>query len=341
MLGLPMQKKITTTLLFCLMTFINTKAVTASAADQQKSLKYDPEYTSVVEISSDETISIYNTGGALEVQARHGFSGNLRGAVDGKIDEIDAEDFTLGSFIKELKLNSAMDFENTGLIFSVGKMPTGAKLDTNSPRKVGGVMGFRLSIKPKQIPLIQNWLEKNNLKITRIDITRYDADSEERMEISDLRDADMTSYALYLLHMSEERHMLRPFFIRKKPDGDNPYGVTSNTLGVVYARQERYKPEYFALAHTSESPFLDLELLVLSAGIEVSPGIRSTLIYSRAEENFSDTQTETLDFSFSKKLKKSKRLTIKGNIGAKYEQESSSSENSDEQIFYIRIETKF
>jgi len=38
-------------------------------------------------------------------------------------------------------------------------MLTGAKLDRNSARSVGGVMGVCMSLRPKNIPLIQEWLK--------------------------------------------------------------------------------------------------------------------------------------------------------------------------------------
>lgn len=302
-------------------------------AETYKSYTYDHELTSVVEINSDDFISIYNTGLSLDVESQNGFKADFRGSIDGKIDEINSKDFKLGKFIKQLSMSYEIETKNALLLLSVGKMPTGAKLDQDNPRQLGGVMGVRLSVQPEKIPLIENWLARNNFKINRIDITRYNDQSDESMDFRNLGEMNMTSYALYL----SKGHQIQTFFIYKAPDNDNSLGVTSKTLGAVYLMNGKVKPQFFAMAHKSNASFMDLDLLVLSAGIEIAPKVRGTFTYSRAIESMSDTKKSIYDFSVTKSIKKNKNFSIQGTVGIKAERGSM----EDDEILYSRLEFKY
>ncbi len=190
---------------------------------QEKDWRIDHEFSSAYEYTSeDDSISVYNTGLTLGATHKSGLSGNFRGSLDEKIDDIDSRDFELGKFVKEMSVNYSIDTEDAVLLLSVEKMPTGVKTDQDDPKKLGGVMGMRLSIRPEKIPLIKNWLTKNQLKINRIDIVRYKAGSESELTTKVLGEANMTSYALYL----SRGHNLQAFYIHKTPDRDNSHGVT-------------------------------------------------------------------------------------------------------------------
>lgn len=296
----------------------------------------DYEATSVMEFTPD-SVSIYSTGFAVNAQSSGCLSGRFRGSVDGKIDEIDSSDFDLGTFVQELSATCTFETENTALILSIGKMPTGVKLDTNSASQLGGVMGVRLTIEPEKIPLIQNWLDNNDLKITKIAITRYDSDSAERLDPTDLSETDMTAYALYL---SKGRN-LHTFFIHKRPDSDNTLGVTSTSIGAAYMLPEHELfPQFFAMIHKSEASYLDLDLLVLSASVKVAPqsDYRLNLTYSRAEEHKWDSDVDTYGLSLSRTLKKKEDKddwSLKAQLGFEVER----GDKEDETI-YLRLEYK-
>jgi hypothetical protein len=295
-------------------------------------IKYDHKLTSTFEYDSNDTISIYNTGLSLSATDTNGFSVNLRGSVDGKIDEINSSDFNLGKFVKELDLNYKIDTTDAVILLSVGKMPTGAKLDPNSPKELGGVMGIRLTIKPKNIPLIEEWLKKNDFKINRIDITRYNAESSNDLNIQDLNKANMTSYAIYL----SKGYNLQTFFIYKTPDAGNINGVTSKSLGAGYMMDAKYNPQFFAMVHKSDAAFMNLDLLVISAGIEIAPSIRNTYTYSRATETMSKSSDNVYDISFSKEFKKTKSFSLDGTIGVKIDRGT-----NQDKIYYMRLEARY
>jgi hypothetical protein len=211
-------------------------------------------------------------------------------------------------------------------------MPTGAKTDMSNPSPVGGVMGIRLSIQPEKIPLIEEWLKQNNFKINRIDITRYNAESANTLDLNDLNKSNMTSYAVYL----SKNNNIQTFFVYKTPDSDNPHGVTSKTLGAVYVMGGKLKPEIFAMKHLSDASFMDLDLLVISAGVEVSPDVRSTFTYSHATELMSRTDVKSYDVSVSEVFKETNNFNFTATFGAKVEEGS-----SDNKIVYFRLETKY
>jgi hypothetical protein len=211
-------------------------------------------------------------------------------------------------------------------------MPTGAKTDMNNPSQVGGVMGIRLSIEPEKVPLIQEWLTANHLQINRIDITRYDAESGNRLDLKDLNNTNMTSYAVYL----SQNNNIQTFFIYKTPDSNNVNGVTSETVGAVYVMGGKLKPELFAMKHQSKASFMDLDLLVLSAGVEVRKNIRSTFTYSNATELVSSTNVKSYDVSVSEVFKESKDFSFTATFGAKVEQGS-----TDNKVVYFRLEAKY
>lgn len=292
------------------------------------------EFTSSAEFnSSEDSISIYNTGMNLNIDNGHGFSADFRGSVDDKIDEIDSRDFELGTFVKELNVNYQINTEDAVLLLSVGKMPAGVKVDPDDPREVGGVMGVRLSIQPEKVPLIQSWLTKNKFKINRIDIVRYKSGTENTMDFREISNANMTSYALFL----SKGHNLQTFFIYKTPDSDNVYGVTSKSVGAVYMLGGKLQPQFFVLKHKSKSQHMELDLMVLSTSIAIAPEVRGTFSYSNAYESVSDIKKEGYDFSLSKTLKKNKDLTINGTVGVKYERGT----EGDNRSFYVGIEAKF
>lgn len=296
----------------------------------------DTQTTSVMDFRPD-AISIYNTGFSINAQSSGCLSGRFRGSINGKIEEIDRRDFDLGTFVQELHATCEFEVENTALIISVGKMPTGVKLDTTNPRPLGGVMGVRLTIKPDKIPLIQKWLDKNDLKITQVSITRYDADSAERLDPSDLSETDMTAYAFYL----SKGRKLHTFFIHKRPDQDNTFGVTSTSIGAAYMVPEHELfPQYFAMIHKSEASFLDLDLLVLSASIKIAPesDYRVALTYSRAEEHIFEKTINTYNLSLSRTYKKKEGkdgYSVTGSVGIEVDR----GDEEDETI-YLRIEVK-
>lgn len=299
----------------------------------------DTQTTTVMDFRPD-AISIYNTGFSINAQSRGCLSGRFRGSINGKIEEIDRRDFDLGTFVQELNATCKFETENTALIISVGKMPTGVKLDTTNPRPLGGVMGVRLSIQPRKIPLIQEWLDKNDLKITQVSITRYDSDSADRLDIDDLTETDMTAYAFYL----SKGRKLHTFFIHKRPDSDHTFGVTSTSVGAAYMVPEHELfPQYFAMVHKSEASFFDLDLLVLSASVKVAPesDYRVALTYSRAEEHKFETTVNSYNLSLSRTYKKDEDeegrggYSVTGSVGLEVDRG-----DEDDETIYVRIEVK-
>jgi len=293
---------------------------------------FKTKYSSTVDFSS-EGISVYNTGVTINATTIENLTLDFRGSVDGKIDEIDSDDFELGTFIKELTANYELEYADTILLFSLGKMPTGAKTDRDNPRQLGGVMGVRMSIHPTEINNLQQWLKRHNLKINRIDITRYDADSEERFDLNDLKNTDMTAVSLNLSNIDENIHA---FYVYKRPDADNTYGVTSKSVGGIYMFDHPSRPSLFMMNHQSDSAFLDLDLNVLSGSIEISPGIRGTLSYTQVEELKSDSREENYGFSFSRKLIDSQKFKLKGVVGVR--RETDLNNHTDEDIWFMRFE---
>lgn len=293
---------------------------------------FNHNLTTATEITSDNTISIYNTGLNMDFEDDSGFAGDFRGSVDGQIDQIDSKNFDLGKFVKQLDVKYKIDTKDTVLLLSVGKMPNGVKTNLSNPAKATGVMGVKLSIEPKQIPAIQEWLDKNNFKINRIDITRYNAESANRLDLNDLNNTNMTSYALYLSHSNN----FQTFFVYKTPDSNNLNGVTSKTLGAVYIMSGKLKPQLFAMKHTSNADFMDLDLLVLSASMEVVPNYRANLIYSNAVETMSNSNIDSYDLSISREFKKAKGISYNTAFGIKVDQGS-----TEDRVVYFRLEAKF
>lgn len=326
-----MIKNTLKTLSLCVLSTL-VAAPCVHAQDYYGDLTIKHQLTSVVELDSDSTISVYNTGLNLDIQDTSGLGADFRGAVDGPIDQINSKDFQLGKFIKQLDVKYKIDSSDAVILLSVGKMPTGAKTNVTSPTQLGGVMGIRLSIQPKKIPLIEEWLKENNFKIDRIDITRYNAESGDRIDLNDLNNTNMTAYAAYLSHNNN----MQTFFIYKKPDANNPFGVTSKSLGVVYMPEVKLNPQFFAMKHQSDAAFMDLDLLVLSAGIEVQPNVRTNLTYARAVETMSNTDVKSYDISVSKVFKKTKGFNFTTTLGARVDEGT-----SENKIVYFRLEAKY
>lgn len=301
-------------------------------AETYGDLTYNHQLTSTVEITSDDTISIYNTGLTLNLEDTNGFSADFRGAVDGPVDQINSKNFDLGKFVKQLDVKYKINTKDAVVLLSVGKMPTGAKTDINNPSKMGGVMGIRLSIQPEKIPMIQDWLNQNNFKIERIDITRYNAESGNGLDLNDLNSTNMTSYAVYL----SKNNNIQSFFVYKTPDDDNPFGVTSKTLGAIYIMGGKLKPQLFAMKHTSDAAFMDLDLWVLSASAEMIPKFRTTFTYSHAKELMSDSDMESYDISESREFKKTKHFRFSTTFGAKIERGT-----KENKVVYFRLEAKY
>jgi len=304
--------------------------------DENRDILIDFHTTSVVDFTPD-SISIYSTGFSAEAKTHGCLSAYFRGSVDGKIDEISSDDLDLGRFVKELNLSCDFKTENMALVLSVGKMPSGFKLDPSNPGQPGGVMGVQLNIEPEKIPLIQKWLDAHELKILKITITRYNSQSADRLDPNDLSETDMTSLALFL---SKGRN-IQAFFIRKQPDANNTTAPTSTAVGVIYMRPDMdFFPQLFAMVDRSEASYMDLNLLVLSASVKVAPesDYRFGVTYSRAVENVSETDVNTYDFSLSRTIKKGEgkhSWSITGAAGVKVERGS-----KDDETVYVRIEFK-
>lgn len=314
------------TLSFCLSTLL----LAAPTLQADTTLKH--QVTSVVQVDSTNTINIYNTGFTMNLDDTDGFSADFRGSVDGPVDQIDSKDFDLGKFVKQLDVKYKVNTEDAVILLSVGKMPTGAKTDINNPTKMGGVMGIRLTIEPTKLPAIQEWLNQNQFKIDRIDITRYDSASANTLDLNDLNRTNMTSYALYL----SKGNNFQTFFVYKTPDSDNAMGVTSKTLGAVYIMSGKLKPQLFAMKHVSDAAFMDLDLLVLSANVELIPNFTNSFTYSRATELMSNTSIDTYDFSISREFKKTKDFTFSTTYGIKVDHGS-----TEDKILYFRLEAKY
>ena len=55
---------------------------------------FDYDISSIIDFNTeDDAISIYNTGLNLKAKNENGFSANLATAIDGKIDEINSDNF--------------------------------------------------------------------------------------------------------------------------------------------------------------------------------------------------------------------------------------------------------
>jgi hypothetical protein len=288
--------------------------------------------TSTAEIDSTNTISIYNTGFTLNLQDTDGWSSDFRGSVDGPVDQLNSKDFNLGKFVKELDVKYKVNTEDAIILLSVGKMPTGAKTDINNPSKLGGVMGIRLTIEPTNLPAIQDWLNQNQFKIERIDITRYNDQSANTLDLNDLNQTNMTSFAAYL----SKGNNFQTFFIYKTPDSDNQMGVTSKSLGAVYIMSGKLKPQLFAMKHTSDAVFMNLDLLVLSASVELIPNFTSTFTYSKATELMGHADFDTYDVSLSREIVKTKDFTLSTTFGVKVDRGT-----TEDKIVYLRLEAKY
>ncbi|MBT3234499.1 MAG: hypothetical protein HN353_00960 [Bdellovibrionales bacterium] len=281
--------------------------------------------------SSDRQIMIYNTGVELSLKHSSGLSLDLATSVDGPIGEIDSENFKVGTFIKELRANYQFENEDAAIMLSVGKMPTGTKVNRDTPKNVSGVMGIRMSLSPKKIPLIQKWLDKNDLKVTKIEITRYNSSSSDQLYLSDLQERDMTAYALHMTYQLR----LHTFFIYKKPDSGSytPEGIT---LGAAYSPNLPLNPHIFALAHSSQASFLDLKILVLSASVEVVAKTRLSVTWSSAEERLSNSNKNTTDFAVRRNLGELFGRPTYLKVGVKEERSNQTSES--DVIYYFQVE---
>jgi len=317
--------------------FINDEDNTIWNSYLNGKILFTQEFSSIVEYSSDEdTVSIYNTGVKLKAKHKKGLSISTTATVDGKVGEIDSEDFKLGRFIKELKLGYEFDINSTAILLSVGKMPTGTKTDVNSPQDLGGVMGVRLTISPSKIPLIQDWLDQYGLKITKIEITRYDATSGADLNFEDLHNTDMTAYALYILYKKN----LQLFFIYKHPDSDSmsPTGVT---VGGVYTLNAPMRPMLFALNHHSSSSYMELNVLVLSASVEIFDKTRVAVTWSLANETLSNKKTMSSGVELKRDLGDIMGMDMEGVLGTKHEEHEDRDSEDEEDIYYLQLRVKF
>lgn len=312
--------------------FLNSAGYAQSAPNSDYTIGHEIFNEIKIE-SGNNSIPVYKSGLNLNLENGHGLSADFLGEIDDKIDEIDSSDFKLDKFIKELNVSYQINAEDAVVLLSVGKMPSGVKIDNDDIREENGVMGIRLSIKPEKISLIQDWLTKNNFKINRIDITRYNDGSRNRFDLRDLSETNMTSYALFL----SRGHNIQTFFVYKTPDKDNTYGVTSASLGAVYMMKGELKPHFFVMKHKSKASYMDLDLMIVSASVEVAPAVRTTFSYTNAFESVSETKKDTYDFSLSKELAKSKKSTVNAAIGVKIEQGN----NTNDKVLYMRLEARF
>lgn len=327
-----MKKKLFAIPGLCALLLLNSAGYAADITYKDFSLEH--EIVSAVEFEGAEnSIPVFSTEFGLNLENSRGLSADFLGSLEDKIDEIDGRDFQLEKFIKELNVNYQIKTDDAVLLLSVGKMPSGVKIDNDDIREESGVMGVRLSISPEKIPLIQDWLTKNKFKINRIDITRYNDGSRDRLDLRDLSETNMTSYALFL----SRGHNLQTFFVYKTPDKGHAHGVTSASLGAVYMMKGELKPQFFILKHKSKASFMDLDLMVVSAGIELAPTVRSTYSYSNAYESVSGMKKNTYDFSVSKELKKTKNVSLDATVGVKVERGT----EGDNRVVYMRLEARF
>lgn len=310
------MKSIFLTLLFIFSLNSNARIYQVGNLDADTTVTTAMEYD-----SGEDAISIYNTGLELTLKHREHPQASVyfRGNINGKLEDIDGDDFKIDEFVRELKANYEFDRENAVIVFSVGKMVTGTKVNQGDPQRLKGVMGFRLSIKPKKIPMIQEWMKKNGLKITRVDITRYDSGSKDELDFANLGETDMTAFALYL---SKGRN-LHTFVILKQPDSDSsaPRGIS---VGGAYMFDLPMKPSLFALYHNSESEYVDVNVYVLSASFEILEEVSFNITWSKAVENKYGMEERFFDYSLSKRLyeggtKRRVGTTVDGTIGIKSE----------------------
>jgi hypothetical protein len=86
----------------------------------------------------------------------------------------------------------------------------------------------------------------------------------------------------------------------------------------------------------SDAAFMDLDLLVLSADLEILPNFTNTFTYARAKEFMSNTDVESYDFSMTRVLKKTKDYTLSTTFGIKVDYGT-----TQDRIIYFRLEAKF
>lgn len=256
---------------------------------------YQGQYN--LSVQSGESARFINTGLKSVLEYKN-CSAQTELLLNEKIQEISNSNFQLDVLVNELKFDCKLDMDSTGLLLTLGKMKNGAKENTDD-KEVTGVMGFRLTLQPKRIPIIQNWLKKHNLKITKIDVTRYNHDSDERFEIKDLSHPDMTSVAIYL----SRSHDLHTFFIYKRPDNGTTH-ARGLTAGLVKLFDAPMSPQFFMLAHNSRSDFVDLDVLIASLTVELRSDVWFTVTVAEVKENLYKEQERELILSVKKRLYK-------------------------------------
>lgn len=263
-----------------------------------------------VDTESDK-IKVYNTGVNLELKHDSGFSVNASTTVDGLVEELESDDFKLDNFVKELYANYTFNAPDTAIVLSVGKMRVGTKTDRDSAREIGGYMGFRVSIQPKKVPLIQAWLTKNKWKVKSIEITRYRSASKSRLDFADLEETDMTAYAIRM----SRSHNVHTFFIYKQPDGDSTAAKSITAGGVYSFENTRFDPTIFALANKTKSDHVDLNILIFSLGfypfqhldlsaanLDWMKDIKASWTESSAMEGLTGSRKDIHDFALKKCL---------------------------------------
>lgn len=296
-------------------------------------IKWDNHTSAITEFNDQGNINIYNAGFETTANTDEGHSLRFRTGVDGKLGEIKRSDFSLGPFIKELNANLKFTNDDAVIILSLGKMPTGAKIDQNSPTLVSGVMGIRLSIRPDKISQIQKSLSQSGFQIQHIDITRYNGDSGNHLNLSELNATNMTSTALYI----SQGLNFQAFYINKTPDNNYDQGITSNTLGAAFISNSKLKPQYFAMKYKSSASYMDFDLVVLSGGIEVTTDARATLTYSRVNEYRSQMKDDVYDLSISQPINSSlSKLELDQTFGARLDRGFSESK-----LYYYRIGIRY
>ena len=192
----------------------------------------------------------------------------------------------------------------------------------------------------KNIPLIQEWLNKNNLKVTKIQVARYTSDKGTgNLDFGYLEKTDMTSLSLYL---SKNRN-IHTFFLYRKPDAGNP-SPTKITAGLIYIFQDaKFTPTLVAIAQNSKSDYVDLDLFVGSVEIKLAHDISLSTAFASVDEKLSGTKTVEYHFEVEKMLYSKKKVNILGSLEYIYETHDN---NFQEEIpnngyFGFQLEIKF
>lgn len=273
----------------CLLLFLSTKSF---------AWKSDFSYGQITELNKDG-LHVYNAGIKFRAQNSNGVSFDLRTAVDGHVDDITEEDFELERYVKEMKLNYKHETEDMTLFLSVGKIAVSVKADRDSPSKVGGVMGFKLSLTPKEASQLQSWLSLRNLKIYQVSVSRYSSSSRNKLDMGEFAETDMTAYSFSAGTLDGKAHV---FAVVNEPDSDS-HAPRGRTFGASYQWKDmKFRPTFFALVHTTRSNYVDLKVNVFSLSMEVWSNSKLILTYSKATERKTSTEKEIYEIGVKTKL---------------------------------------